>query len=213
MPNMLKLPKITLVALSGIGYRTDKMVNALNYSQKGIEFGDVKYIQLGEIKDIDSWSKATIYELPKYIETDYCLLIHENGFVVSPDSWRDEWLEYDYVGSPWPMPQDDFSYRDEEGNIVRVGNSVSLRSKKLMDLIAQREWKQYYGNYNEDGFICCHNRKWLENQGCKFAPLESAKWFGRELEMPENADVDRPFVFHFNKVSPGRNNYYAPLFR
>ena len=209
---MIKLSQITLVVLGGIGYRTDKLVNALKYSSKEIEFGAVKYIQLGEIKDIDSWSKATIYELPKYIETDYCLLIHENGFVVHPESWRDEWLEYDYVGSPWPQPKDDFSYKDEEGNIVRVGNSVSLRSKKLMNLIAQREWKSGFGYYNEDGFICCHNRKWLESQGCKFAPLEVAKWFGRELEMPENEDVEKPFVFHYNKIKPGRNVEYAPLF-
>ena len=208
----LKLPNVTLIAISGIGYRTEKMVNALNYSQKGIEFGAVKYIQLGEIKDIDSWSKSTIYELPKYIETEHCLLIHENGFVVHPESWKDEWLDYDYVGSPWPTPQDDFSYRDEEGNIVRVGNSVSLRSKKLMNLIATREWKSYYGYYNEDGFITCHNRKWLESKGCKFAPLEVAKWFGRELEIPENQDVDKPFVFHYNKVKTGRNEKYAPLF-
>ena len=209
---MIKIPNCTLICLSGIGYRTDKMVNALNHSSKEITFGDVKYIQLGEIKDIDSWSKATIYELPKYIETEYCLLIHENGFVVHPESWKDEWLDYDYVGSPWPLPKNDVSYRDEDGNIVRVGNSVSLRSKKLMDLIATREWRKVFGYYNEDGFICCHNRKWLEDQGCKFAPLEVAKYFGRELEMPENEDVDKPFIFHYNKVKPGRNEKYAPLF-
>ena len=87
---MIHLPSVTLIALSGIGYRTDKMVNALNYSQKGIEFGAVKYIQLGEIKDIDSWSEATIYQLPKYIETEHCLLIHENGYVVNPKMWKDE---------------------------------------------------------------------------------------------------------------------------
>ena len=209
---MIKLSQVSLIALSGIGYRSDKMVNALNYSSKEIEFGAVKYIQLDEIKDIDSWSKATIYELPKYIETDYCLLVHENGFVVHPKSWRDEWLKYDYVGSPWPLPQDTFSYRDEKGNIIRMGNSVSLRSKKLMDLIAKKEWKPYFGYYNEDGFICCHHRKWLEEKGCKFAPLEVAKWFGRELEMPENQDVEKPFVFHYNKVKPGRNVEFAPLF-
>ena len=209
---MIQLPDITLIGLSGVGYRTDKMVQAFDYSCKNIEFGAVKYIQLGEIKDIDSWSRAVIYELPKYIETDYCLLIHENGFVVHSESWRGEWFDYDYIGAPWPLPQDTFSYRDEEGNIVRVGNSVSLRSKKLINLIARKEWKPYFGNYNEDGFITCHNRKWLEAQGCKFAPLEVARWFGRELEMSENGDVDKPFVFHYNKVKPGRNAKYAPLF-
>ena len=208
---MIHLPTITLIALSGIGYRTDKMVNALNYSQKGIEFGAVKYIQLGEIKDIDSWSRAVIYSLPKYIETEYCLLIHENGQIVNPQEWQNKWLEYDYIGAPWPLPQDDFSYRDESGEIQRVGNSVSLRSKKLMDLVATREWKPYYGFWNEDGFICCHNRKWLESKGCKFAPLSVAKYFGRELDIPENMDVDKPFTFHYNRIRPGRNIEFKHL--
>ncbi len=208
---MLRLPEVTLILLSGIGYRQRANVHALNYSQKEIEFGAVKYIQLGEIKDIDSWSRAAIYELPKYVETEYCLLIHENGFVVNPQSWNPEWLNYDFIGSPWPLPQDSISYRDEEGNIVRVGNSVSIRSKKLLDLAATREWKPYYGYYNEDGFITCHNRRWLEKNGCTFAPLESAKHFGRELDIPENQDVQNPFIFHYNRVLPGKNEEYKHL--
>ena len=210
---MIELPSVTLILVSGLGYRTDENVHALKYSQKGIKFGDVKYIQLDSIQNIDDWSKAIIYDLPKYIETDYCLLIHENGFVVNPESWNPDWLNYDFIGSPWPLPQDDISYRDEEGHIVRVGNSVSLRSKKLLDLIATREWIPYYGFYNEDGFITCHNRKWLESQGRKFAPLEVAKWFGRELDMPENMDVEKPFVFHYNKVFPGKNIEFRELLK
>lgn len=208
---MIKLPQVTLIAISGIGYQDKGHADALKYSCKEIEFGAVKYIQLGSIKDIDTWSYAAIYELPKYIETKFALLVHENGFVVNPQSWNPDWLNYDFIGSPFPLPTDNFSYRDESGELVRVGNSVSLRSKKLMDLIATREWKSYYGFYNEDGFITCHNRKWLESKGCKFAPLEVAKWFGRELEIEENQDVDKPFVFHYNRVKPGRNIEFKDL--
>lgn len=207
----IQLPNVTLVLLSGLGYRQKANVHALEYSQRGIEFGEVLYLQLGHIKDIDSWSKAVIYDLPRHIHTEFCLLIHENGFVVNPDQWNPEWLNYDFIGSPWPLPQDPVSYRDEEGNIVRVGNSVSIRSMKLMDLVATKEWKSYFGFYNEDGFITCHHRRWLEKQGCKFAPLEVAKWFGRELDIPENADVDKPFIFHYNRVIPGRNQEFKHL--
>ena len=209
---MISLPNVTLILLSGIGYRTDKNVNALEYSQRGIEFGAVKYIQLGEIKDIDSWSKASIYELPKYVDTDYCLLIHENGFVVNPESWRDEWLEYDYIGSPWPLPNDHITYKDIDGTVRRVGNSVSLRSKKLLDLAndLMLPWQPFHGFYNEDGFICVNNVHIYEEQGCKFAPIEVAKHFGREIDIPES--VDKPFIFHYNKVLPGRNAEFTPLF-
>ncbi len=212
---MLNLPEVTLIAFGGIGYRTDAQVKALEHSCKGIKFGAVKYIQLGEITDIDSWSKATIYELPKHIDTDYCLLIHENGFVVNPDMWRTEWLKYDYVGAPWPLPQDPVSYKDNKGVVRRVGNSVSLRSKRLLDLANKLElpWQSYHGFYNEDGFICVNNVHIYEEHGCNFAPIEVAKHFGRELDIPENADVDKPFCFHYNRVKPGRNEEFAPLFR
>lgn len=192
---MIELPQVTLVAITGSGYKTQDHVDALEYSMRGIKFGDVKLIEEQHINDIESWNKAVIYDLPKYISTDYCLLVHHDGYVVNPASWQDGWLRYDYIGAPWPLPTDDFSYRDEYGEIVRVGNSVSLRSKKLMDLIAMREWKLYYGFSNEDGFICCHNRKWLESQGCKFAPLDVAKYFSKEWEIPENVGLET-FAFH-----------------
>ena len=73
------------------------------------------------------------------------MLIHDDGFVVNPDSWQDDFLNYDYIGAPYPLPQDNFSYRDIDGNLIRVGNSVSLRSKKLLDLPIQLdlEWKAF----------------------------------------------------------------------
>ena len=96
---------------------------------------------------------------------------------------------------PRPLPQDGYSYRDEYGELVRVGNSVSLRSKKLMDAVAQYEWREYYGNTNEDGFICCHHRQQLQSLGFRFAPLEIAVNFSKEHEIPENKDLST-FAFH-----------------
>lgn len=186
------LPNVTLVCVTSKHYIAHS--EALDKSCEGIEFGTVKLLDLNT-NTIDEWNKAIIYELPKHIDTEFCLLIHADGYVIHPELWKDEWLQYDYAGSPWPLPTDNYSYRDEEGNIVRVGNSVGLRSKKLMDLVATREWRPYYGNTNEDGFITCHNRKWLESQGCKFMPFEEAIHFGKEHEIPENVGL-QTFLFH-----------------
>jgi len=191
---MTKLPDVTLIAMTGLDYKTDEHVQALKKSCEGIEFGAVKLIQLGSITDIDTWNYASIYELPKYIETSHCLYIHNDGYVIHPEMWDDEWLKLDFIGSPFPLPQDDYSYRDEVGDIQRVGNSVSLRSKKLLDLAATCEWRYYYGNCNEDGFITCHNRKWLESQGCTFGSFEQACLFGREHTLPEHGE--KTFLFH-----------------
>lgn len=190
---MISLPQITLIALTNRDFESHKKV--IDRSCELINFGAVKIIWDEKCTSIDEWNRKIIQDLPKYVDTSHALLIHPDGYVVRPDLWNPKWLEYDYIGAPWPLPQDDYSYRSESGKVQRVGNSVSLRSKKLMDLVATREWKSYFGNTNEDGFICCHNREWLESKGCKFAPLDVAIHFSKEHEIPENKDLET-FCFH-----------------
>lgn len=193
--NKLQLPQVTLIAMTGLGYKTDEHVYALKESSREIEFGEVKLIQLDQIKDIESWNIAVIHDLPKYVNTEFALFIHGDGYICHPEVWNGEWLGYDFIGAPWPLPSDAFSYRTPIGKLIRVGNSVSLRSKKLMDLIATRPMEYHYGNNNEDGQICVWERDWLEEQGCKFAPLEVAKYFSKEHEIEENKDI-KTFCFH-----------------
>jgi hypothetical protein len=64
-----------------------------------------------------------------------------------------------------------------------------------MERVAQFEWKPYYGNTNEDGFISVHHRQELMKEGFKFAPLEVAKHFSKENEIPENVGLST-FAFH-----------------
>lgn len=193
MPNKLHLPQVTLILLTNKDFKG--ALEAFEKSTKEIEFGGAKIIFDFKCNSIDEWNRKIIQDLPKYIDTTHALLIHQDGYVIHPELWNPEWLELDYIGAPWPLPRDDFSYLDEEGELQRVGNSVSLRSKKLMDLVSTREWRSYYGYTNEDGFISCHNRKWLESQGCKFATLEQAVHFSKEHEIPENEGISS-FAFH-----------------
>ena len=190
---MLNLPNVTLICLTNKDFPAHK--RAIDKSCEGINFGAVKIIWDEKCNSIDEWNRKIIYDLPKYVDTSHALLIHHDGYVIHPELWKDEWAELDYIGSPWPLPKDEYSYRDEEGQIQRVGNSVSLRSKKLMDLIAIRPMEYHYGNNNEDGQICCHNRKWLENMGCKFATFEQALDFGVEILLPEHNNRET-FLFH-----------------
>ncbi len=190
---MISLPQVTLIALTNKNF--DEHKEAIDKSCEGIEFGAVKIIWDEKCNSIDEWNRKIIQELWKYVDTTHVLLVHADGYVINPELWDDEWLKYDYIGAPWPLPTDDYSYKDEHGELQRVGNSVSLRSRELMYLASKREWKSYYGNTNEDGFICCHNRKWLEAQGMKFAPLEVAVHFSKEHTIPENEGLET-FMFH-----------------
>lgn len=195
MSSKLSLPNVTLIALTGKADQLDAHLEAMNKSCQEIAFGGVKVVFDPKIDSIEKWNEAIIYDLPNYVFTTHAFLFHHDGYVINPHLWQDEWLDYDYIGAPWPLPKDHFSYRDEDGGLVRVGNSVGLRSKKLMELAATRPFRSYHGYTNEDGFICCHNRKWLESKGCKFAPLEVAVYFSKEHEIPENVGLET-FAFH-----------------
>ena len=206
---MIRLSNTTLVAMTSV--RIEQTTKALAYSCNDIEFAEVKLItdkkfndtnkikkcEIEPINNIDEWNYSIIYKLPKYIDTDFCILIHDNGFIVNPEKWKNEFLEYDYIGAPWPMPSDSFSYRDINNNIIRVGNSVSLRSKKLLDLAGNLnlEWKPFHGYTNEDGFICVNYRHEYIKAGCKFADIDVAKFFSRENQLIENIGIE-PFAFH-----------------
>lgn len=190
---MLKLPNVTLICLTN--QKFSNHLEVMEKSCEGIEFGARKIIYDMDCNSISKWNEKIIFDLPKYVDTSHALLIHPDGYVINSELWNPKWLGLDYIGAPWPLPQDDYSYRDEEGNLVRVGNSVSLRSKKLMELVATRPMDFHYGNNNEDGNICCWNRKWLESQGCKFATLEEAVHFSKEHEIPENVGL-KTFAFH-----------------
>lgn len=206
--SMLQLPRVTICAFGSTDIKG--MEKALLYSCKNIKFGDAKVIEY-PCNGIDEWNKNVVFELGKFIETDFALLIHPDGFVVHPESWDDKFMNYDYIGSPWPLPTDGFSYQDNKGQIQRVGNSVSLRSKKLLDLPKKinMEWKAFHGYTNEDGYICCNMRHVFEEHGCTYAPFELALKFGRETPLPENDDID-PFIFHkhegWNKLYPDFEN-------
>lgn len=211
MVDNLKLDNVTLVSMTSVNL--DDTIRAMKRSCDGIDYGDIVFIthetpdnlpegfRIGEIDRINSvneYSYNMIYKLGDYINTDYALIVQADGFVVNPSSWRDEFLEYDYIGAPFALPQDNFSYRDINGKIFRVGNGgFSLRSKKLINLAVELdlEWKAFHGFYNEDGFICAMNRHIYEENGCKFATLDVAKYFAHEAFIPEIAGIT-PFGFH-----------------
>jgi len=191
----LELPQITLIAITNKDFQAHKY--AIDESCRDIRWGAVKLIWDESIKSIDDWNYKIIYELHHYVQTPYAFLFHADGYPINPSAWRNEFLDYDFIGAPWPLPRDNYSYLTPDGELIRVGNSVSIRSKRILELPSQLglEWKSYYGNTNEDGFLCVHNRKILQEHGCKFAPLDVAKYFSREHAIPENEGLT-PFAFH-----------------
>lgn len=212
----LNLSNVTLVAMTSVNINAT--ILAMKYSMKKINFADavlithkrplllprnIRYSKTSKLTNIDDFNYKMFYELGDHIKTDFALIVHADGFIVNPDMWRDEFLDYDYVGAPWPIPKDTDkdSYRDRDGNLCRVGNSAGIRSKKLMDYPrkANLPWEAEYSCgkwwYNEDVMICCKYKHLFEQEGMKIAPIEVAKYYAHENMVPEVQGIT-PFAFH-----------------
>jgi hypothetical protein len=131
--------------------------------------------------------------------------VQADGFVISPKSWREDFLHWDYLGAPWNLSTN--SYIDPFGNQQRVGNGgFSLRSHRLLTTPLRQNivWEvnnnnffkhMNHGLYSEDGIICIHNRHKYIEDGCKFAPIEVALNFSVEQPVPEFSN-QKTFGFH-----------------
>lgn len=106
--------------------------------------------------------------LAEHVGTSHAMLIHWDGHPINPDLWTPAFLEYDYIGAPWPW------YRDRA-----VGNGgFSLRSRRLIDALADRTL--FYTD-PEDVTICRTFGAALEERhGIRFAPPELAWQFSIE---------------------------------
>lgn len=225
---MLDLNKVTLVAIDNTN-RITNTIKAIYTCIEQVNFGAIKLVtskdkikkyqdELSDdlilmeemvypITDINLYSKYVLYELYRHIDTEFCLMIQDHAFIINPDAWTDEFLQYDYIGAPWPYSEN--SYLTPFGEHIRVGNGgFSLRSKKLLEVPLKKEipfdcttgdfYKHFNANnFAEDGNICVHNRHLFIEEGCKFAPVQLAAEFSYETSVPENQGII-PFGFHLN---------------
>lgn len=207
---MISLPQVTLISVST--REVEQAARALEYSCLNIGFGTVKlvspyrpqcadYIQhdhIAPFATIDDWNRYIVYDLTIHVDTPYCLLVHPDGFVVNAHKWQDRFLDYDYIGPPWDMETSIAIQGGRPQELSRVGNSVSIRSKRLLDYPRNNnmEWRRFNNDSNEDTFITAHCWDIFAKQGMTKAPLEVAMEFGREADMPENMHITEPFVFH-----------------
>ena len=114
-----------------------------------------------------------------HITTDFCLVVQNDGYIINPGAWDDEFLNYDYIGAPWPK-------------LGICGNGgFSLRSKRILELASKLE---YTDGIPEDTFYCLHKRSYLMSNNMVFpSPLLAAKF---SFESPKRGFDGSSFGFH-----------------
>ena len=196
---MKELLNIDLVAVDCV--EPEMSVRALLHSSKNIKFGSIKliahykpknlpnHIEFYEIEKLnhDGMSWFHIHYLPTYINNEYMLSIQSDGFVLNADNWKDEFLNYDYIGAPW---QDNLDWC----RINRVGNGgFVLKSKKFLNLEESLPFTQ---NHN-DVYVTNTMYDFFIYAGCKYAPIETAAKFSLEMKIKEcEFDLTKTFGYH-----------------
>ena len=104
----------------------------------------------------------------QYVAGTHVLIIQWDSFILHPELWTHDFLQYDYIGAVWPHHPD-----------TPVGNGgFSLRSVKLLEVL---ESPAISKRHPEDFCICDDNKVTLENQfGIRFAPTGGAEQFAVE---------------------------------
>lgn len=194
--NKLQLKNITLLSYNCVN--PVQSIKALLYSAKDIDFAelilvsnkkpeklpsDIKFVETKYTTYKES-SLFTYNDLPNVIKTDYCLSIQDDGFVINPHLWRNEFFNYDYIGAPWKF----------EGRRNRVGNGgFVLKSNKFIQLTKNLKFL----GFCDDGELTNMYYDFFIANGCKYAPVEVAMKFSLESRIPEcEYNLNNCFGFH-----------------
>ena len=212
MKKKLKLSNVTLLAATSS--EMDEAQVSMRISLQNIEFGaakllcttapkqkypDIEYVSIPPLNSVDDYNEIIFQDLHKYFETSHCLIVQSDSFVVNSSLWKEEFLQFDYIGAPWS------NKIQINPNLVvhleknTVGNGgFSLRSHKLAETSAKINFNSLkFPLKSEDIIICHYLYKEMLNNGIRFAPPELAAQFSMEnVNHLYGQDVNSVFGFH-----------------
>jgi hypothetical protein len=214
---MLHLDNVDLIIIDCLN--VSQAIDTIKICTEEIKFGNVylfthenvpsedlfKVIKIENIDTIEKYSDFCL-KLSDYLDNDYVLLVQNDGFIVNPDLWKNDFLNYDYIGAPWNL-----TFVPGQ----RVGNGgFSLRSRKFLEFSSQFDTTD---GVPEDNFLCLYNYNSAIESGLKFAPTDLASKFAHEYHNPykwyfepenhfgfhgkENVDDARKFILKRKSVS------------
>jgi hypothetical protein len=196
---MIAIPNTTLVIVDCVeAARAEKVIEE---TLKLCSFDDVKFltsldtnspyrVKIAPIKTQNEYSEFILRHSYKYCDTLHMQIIQFDGWVVNPETWDDNWCQYDYIGA---------LFDGDPNNDFMVGNGgFSFRSRRLMSFVSENMKGElgsgYNGYYNCDGVISLGMRTVLTEAGFKFAPSSVARKYS--LERCVKNMYNKPYGFH-----------------
>lgn len=162
--------------------------NIILFTSHDIFFDDIQVIRIPPITDLTGYSRFCLHELSSYISSEFIITIQSDGFIINPHLWSNEFLEYDYIGAPWP-PEAPWCERNRVGN-----GGFSLRSRRLLELAAR---SATFECKHEDVVLTNVLYDYMLKNGCRYAPVSIAMQFALETKIPEcEYDLNTCFGFH-----------------
>jgi len=178
---------------------TSKNINLNNYDSNLIDL-----VRISPINSIGEYSHFIIYKLHKYIDASHVLIVQWDGYVINKNKWRNNYLNYDYIGAPFiPRASDQEYSTNEKGGFFVIGNGgFSLRSKELLKAPSKYKLNDNFNftNFHEDGFFSVFHREFLESKGFVWAPFKLAKEFSIESILTFEDIKTLPLGFHGKKM-------------
>lgn len=207
-----ELADVTLVAVTSVAIPAT--LDAIRASMSQARFAEVLLLSDNQPPDLDDgitwrpikrlasrldYSRFMLRELAEHIRSSHALCVQWDGFVLHGSAWDPTFLDFDYIGAPWPH------FRDGHN----VGNGgFSLRSRRLLDACAGLPLD---GKHLEDVVISRLCRDRLEAEGIRFASEEIAKRFAFERTPPTGEEFGFHGAFNLVRYLPSRKT--ARLFR
>lgn len=142
-------------------------------------------------------------ELPNYITCDHAIGIQWDGFIIRPDLWDPSWLQYDWIAPPWPLQNiPNPAHRVGSGGFIMFSKRMSQLWQKTLDLESYNDWQ-----------IGATKRELFEKEGMKYAPVEVAEKFGREIPIEDSTVKEgESFGFHGFQYHEDREKWRKQLY-
>jgi hypothetical protein len=224
--------RITIVSVSGIADRIPHAINALILSARQLPGARcllaspiapegmpsyIRHVAIGQLGYIE-YSLFVLYCLRAFVETDFALIVQDDGWILNGENWRSEYFDFDVIGAPIHLARVHtakgaqymrrFTWVHAPASNktdVILNGGFSLRSRRILEApgklgisvqvppvtgLVGPPFSMRFPNEQplEDVQLCTHMRPQLEAAGIRFAPLEVATLFSFEHLAPRLHD-------------------------